>query len=51
MRTIRLHASRQVQALIVVGIALAAVLAYSAWGSYLLHHQAEAPTPSLADSR
>jgi hypothetical protein len=53
METIRKHAQGQLQTLGIIALALVAVLAYSFWGSYVLHQQqlAAATGVAVADTR
>ena len=55
METIRRHARGQEQTAGIIALAAVAVLAYSLWGSYVLHQQQVATTTSsaatVADSR
>lgn len=52
VRAIKTRAQREREALAAIAVSLAVVVAYSAWGSYLLHHQtARADGPAVADNR
>ena len=51
VQAIKGHARRQAEALAAVAVALAVVVAYAAWGNYLLDHTAAAEGPAVADNR
>jgi|GEM_PF-5911796 len=55
METIRKHARGQEQTAGIIALAFVAVLAYSLWGSYVLHQQQVASTSAssatVADNR
>ena len=51
VRAIKTQASRQAEALAAIAVALAVVVAYAAWGNYLLHQTAQAEGPTVADNR